>query len=118
MASKTTKQVHEEILSEKEILKGVPELMDASQFRAAEEAELTNLAIDMMQFISDDGTADTSDPVTLKGLTGFVKSAEEFCESIAVNRQEFIEWTRGLGFSRRVEVYGAVVQKFQRVLGE
>lgn len=115
MASKTQKK-QDEANELAELLKDVPELKPAAKFRQRERSRLLGISVALEPYIQDDGTVALDDPETKRAFLNYLADADEFFESIAVDRDAYIAWSEGLKNSE--QVYGALLAEYQGALGE
>jgi hypothetical protein len=115
MVSKTVDE-HDVALSENELLKGVPALLPAVQFRQRQRSTVLNLLYRLRDLVDDDGNVSTENPAQIKLLLDLLADADEFFESIAADRDAYVSWATGLKESE--QIYGALIAKYARAVGE
>ncbi|MFD5599177.1 hypothetical protein ACFWHR_03875 [Leucobacter sp. NPDC058333] len=111
-----TAEKHDALLAEQELLSSVPRLKPAAAFRQRDKSNLNKLAVQLMDFVDDEGNVDTTDAAAASALFDFLADADDFFETIAADHDEYIAWSTGLRDSE--EIFGALVGKYQRELGE
>lgn len=116
MANSKTQSKQDERQALEELTKNVPALKPASQFRQRERSKLLGIAVRLEPFIQEDGTVSLEDNGAKLAMLEYVADADEFFESIAIDRDAYVAWSTGLKDSERV--FGALLATYQEALGE
>lgn len=118
----------EAILSEDELLDGMPELKAPNRLRVRERNKILTLSIKLNAFRSDDEQqADDADgddaaaAITMNAddprmplLLDVLADIDEFAESIATDPVAYVEWSIGKGY----DVFTALLMRYASAVGE
>lgn len=105
---------------EAEYLSDLPPLVPAHRFRIGQRHSFDNLLLEAKKsgaFDRDEMEFDLDKPEDIEDfqkLTAFIASIDVWAESIAINRDAYIEWSQG----KREDHFLALFKKYKRELGE
>ncbi|WP_159794453.1 hypothetical protein [Puerhibacterium puerhi] len=115
-ATSRTLEERDAQIAEDELLKGVPALKPATAFRQRDRSNLLKLGLQLSDVAGEDGEVDENDPRAAAAMLDLLADADEFFESIAVDRDAYVAWSEGLEHSE--QVFSALIAKYTRAVGE
>jgi hypothetical protein len=107
----------EQIVEEDRALKDMPPLIPPHELRIRERNKVMTAAIRLENLADEDGKLeiDTSkDSPELRELMDLMADADDFAESIAVDRDEYIAWARKASYQQ----FAAILTRYGRAVGE
>jgi hypothetical protein len=109
----------EATLSDDELLADLPELKSPGRLRLRQRNVIMAIALRLNAFVGDDDDSDEglsldeNDP-RLPQLLDILAEIDEFAESIAVNREAYVEWAEGKDYDH----FTALLQRYASAVGE
>lgn len=108
----------EQIADEDRLLAGMPELYGPHELRIRERNRVVSIALRLRALASEDGELDIdteTDSPELRELLDVIADADDFAESIAVDKGAYITWARG---TAQYEHFTAILTRYGRAVGE
>ncbi len=107
----------DQIAEEDRLLADMPELFGPHELRIRERNKIMSIMMRLEALASDDGSIDidtTKDTPETRALLDVIADADDFAESIAHDRDEYIEWARGAEYVQ----FTSIITRYARAVGE
>ncbi|WP_243063185.1 hypothetical protein [Humibacter sp. RRB41] len=107
----------EQLLDEDRALADMPELYAPTELRIRERNKVMSILMRLKELEGEDGQVDidtSKDSPEVRALMDLIADADDFAESIAHDRVEYIEWSRKAEYAQ----FTAIITRYGRAVGE